>query len=444
MKALTLFLCSFPILATHGAELPGKERPSPKHVESRPSIGVLTIAEVTRTALANNASIKATRAKWEMMRARVPQAAAWEDPMIGADVERYGTTQFGTYTDIEYMVSQRIPFAGKNRSRARAADAEALATLEELRRQQLDVIMKARSGYFRLANAFAQLDVNRRNESLLEQFVEISRTKYQVGGQNQADVLLAETDLIRLQEQQRDLERTVSDAQSQLNVLMNRPARSPLGQPADLTIHQTVLSASRLEALALANRPELLMAERKINAEEQKLEVAKRDWIPEPEVRIEARQYRGMSSRGITEYDTGIFFNVPWGNWKKYAAQENEARRSIDMATQEREAARIQALGLVRDQLRKIETFHHHVELFQDRLLPTARLTVETSRTGYESNKATFLELITAQRGLRDIEATYYMHLAEYHMALAELEAIVGSDLQIFPAPTVTVARDSK
>ncbi len=442
MKLTPFLVCTFSVLLAARAEPPPR-RGGSNAASVSPRLGVLSLKEVTRSALVANPSIKAVRAKWEMMKARIPQAAAWDDPMFGVDVERSGTTKLNTFTDNEWMLSQKIPIAGKNRSRARAASAEALATIEELRRRQLDVVAKARGAYFKLANAFAQLDVNRRNESLLTQFTEISRAKYEVGTQTQADVLIAETDLIRLIETRRDLERDLSDAQTALNVLMNRPARAPLGRPAELTFKPAAFAAGRIEGLALANRPELQMAEQKIAAEEARLEAARRDWIPEPQLRLEARQFKDRS-KTFQEYDTGIFFNIPWGNHRKYSAQVSEMRSSVEMATRDLESARTEAIGLVRDQLKKIETFHHHVELFRDRLLPAARQTVEATRAGYESDKSGFLDLIVAQRGVRDIESTYYRHLADYQMALAELEAIVGADLRIFPLPTRTLPRTGK
>ena len=406
-------------------------------IEAAPANHRFSLEQATGAAIANNASIKAARAKWEMMKSRVPQAAAWEDPMAGVDFERFGTTQFGTYTDAEWMLSQKIPLAGKNRSRARAANAEALATLEEFRRQQLDVVAKVRAAYFRLLNTAEQIEVNRRNDTLLLQFLEISRAKYAVGTQTQSSVLIAETDLIRLQEDRRNLERDLSDAQSAINVLMNRPARAQSGEPVDVSLRHRTFNARQLEALALENRPELQRAENRIAAEQQRLQAAKRDWIPEPQVRVEARSFKG-NNRAFQEYDTGVFFNVPLGNWRKYSAQEREARSGVEMATQEREIARADTLGLVRDALKKVETFHHHVDLFRDQLLPLARQTVEASRAGYETDKASFLELIATQRTLRDSEATYYRHLADYRIALAELETVVGADLGIFPSVSLT------
>ena len=364
--------------------------------------------------------------------------------MAGVDVERFGTTRFDTYTNAEWMLSQKIPIAGKNLSRGRVADAEARATLQELRRQEFDVVAKVRTAYFRLLNAREQLEVNRRNEALLGQFLEISRAKYEVGTQTQSSVLIAETDLVRLQEERRNLERDLSDAESQLNVLMTRPARTALGQPADVSVRRSSFAASEIEPLALRNRPELERAQHRIDAEKQRLAVANRDWIPEPQVRVEARSFKG-NSQTFQEYDTGVFFNVPLGNWGKYRAQQQEARSGIEMTRRELENARAETLGLVREALKKVETFRHHVDLFRDRLLPIARQTVESNQVSYESDKVGFLDLISAQRSLRDIEATYYRHIADYRTALAELEALVGADLRIFPSAVLSnSSRSSK
>ena len=42
--------------------------------------------EMLSVVLRENPRLKAARAKWEMMKKRVPQAKAWEDPMVGVDV----------------------------------------------------------------------------------------------------------------------------------------------------------------------------------------------------------------------------------------------------------------------------------------------------------------------------------------------------------------------
>src|SRR5207247_2691214 len=74
----------------------------------------LSIQWVVLEVLSNNPSLKAARANWEALKSRIPQARAWEDPRLGVDVERSGTTRFATFTDAEWMVGQEVPVSGKN------------------------------------------------------------------------------------------------------------------------------------------------------------------------------------------------------------------------------------------------------------------------------------------------------------------------------------------
>src|SRR3989442_1361250 len=115
-------------------------------------------------------------------------------------------------------------------------------SLAEVTHAELDMIAKARSAYFRLANAYDQLEINSKNLTSLRQIADISRSRYENGLESAANVLVAETDHSKLLEARRDLERSLSDAQSQLNTLMNRDAFAPLGPPAGATISEASLS----------------------------------------------------------------------------------------------------------------------------------------------------------------------------------------------------------
>jgi outer membrane protein TolC len=66
--------------------------------------------------------------------------------------------------------------------------------------------------------------------------------------------------------------------------------------------------------------------------------------------------------------------------------------------------------------------------------VPQARQAFESNQFSYESGKASFLDWISAQRNLRDLEATAREHLTDYQVAVAELEAVIGADLYAVPA----------
>jgi cobalt-zinc-cadmium efflux system outer membrane protein len=390
----------------------------------------LSLAEVTRLVLENNPAIKEAEHRWRAARERILQANAWDDPRIAGDsrFKRFVDLPRNAMPDQMLSVEQLVPITGKNLVRGRAAAAEALSVFEETRRVQLDMIAKARATYFQLANAYDQLEINDKNLTSLKQIADISRSRYEAGLESAANVLVAETDYSKLQETRRDLERNLSDAQSQLNALMNRDAFAPLGVPATATVNHAHLSASRLHTITLAQRPEVQMAGAKIDGEKSKLQLAHRAWIPDPALMLKGQRYND-AAEAVSELNAGVSFTIPWVNPGKYSAGVREARANVAAAEQGLEREQKEALRLLRDHLAKIETFHHHVELFRDKLVPQAQQAFEATQLSYESGKATFLDWISAQRNLRDIEAMGREHLAHYEIAVAELEAVIGEDV---------------
>jgi len=395
----------------------------------------ISLGEVTSIVLANNPAIQQALRKWSAAKARVTQEAAWDDLKVGGSsrAARFVDIAPNSFTDQTVSVEQIIPLTGKNLARARAAAADAGASYEQARREQLDVLAQTRTSYFRLLNANAQLELNRKNLTSLRQIAEVSRSRYEVGKASAAEPLEGEVEASKLLESEQDILRNISAEQSQLNVLMNRDAFAPLGRPEQTKVKSTVPSMEQARALALANRPEIKIAQAKIDMEKSRLALARRNWIPDPAVTVQAQRYND-SRQAASELDAGVSFTVPWVNPGKYSAAVREAKENFAAAQHGFDQVNAESLGLLRDALQKVHTAKHHVELFRDKLVPQARQAFEANQFAYETGKASFLEWITAQRNLRDLEAMGQQHVADYYAALAELEAVVGTDLNIFPS----------
>src|SRR6516164_3968332 len=417
---LTLLVISTMLRQTSGGE-------SLKPADPLGGSNTLSLSQVIAVVLEHNPMIKSARAKWIAATERVPQAGAWDDLKVGTSVVlgRFVSVPANAFTDQMVSIEQMIPLSGKNRSKERAAAAEALGAFEEARRQELDVIAKAKASYYELANLYRLLDINQADEASLVQSQDATRAKFEVGTQTQADLLLADNERQKIIEARRDLEQKLSDQQSALNVLMNRNPFAPLGRPTDNEENSLPAPAERLRQLILANRPEVREAQAKVTMAKAKLELAKREWIPDPTVSLEAERYNA-ASQVVSQVGGSVSINIPWLNGKKYRAEEREAQNELSAAVNEVQGAQTEALGLLRNQLEKIETLHHHIELYRDNLLPTARQTVDSYQADYETDKATLLSLLSSQRNLRELETMYYQDLSDYRVALAELESLVG------------------
>jgi len=390
----------------------------------------LTLNETVTTALQNNPSIKTARAKWESAKQRIPQVAAWEDPKLSVNslLGRFVDISPNGFADQMVTVEQMIPLSGKNRSKERIAAAEAVASFEDFRRQQLDVVSKTKASFFRLANLYLLLDLNDQEAAALSQTLDATRAKFEVGTQSQADYLTAEVERQKITEARRDLEQKLSDEQTKLKVLMNRDPFSPLGRPVLSEALPQDLSQERLRRLTLENRPEVRQAQSMIIGASAKVELAKREWIPDPSVSLQAQHYNA-GRQAISELNAGVSIGLPWFNRKKYRAGEGEAQSDLLAAQQSLEGAQTEAIGMLRDQLQKIETMHHHIELYRDQLLPRARQTVSSYQADYETDRATLIQVLTSENNLRELETMYNQDVTDYRVAFAELESMIGTDL---------------
>src|ERR1700732_2548710 len=422
MKLAVLLICTF------GGTIMAQEPMS----HTSQTKGQLALTDAVAAALENNPRIKTARAKWESARQRIPQAAAWEDPKLSFNslLGRFVTVSPNGFADQMVTVEQMIPLSGKNRSKERIAAAEAVASFEDFRRQQLDVISKTKANFFRLANIYLLLDLNDQEEAALSQTLEASKAKFEVGTQSQADYLTADVERQKIIETRRDLEQKLSDEQTKLKVLMNRDPFSPLGRPASSEALPPDLSTERLRRLTLANRPEVRQAQSMVIGASAKVELAKREWIPDPSVSLQAQRYNA-GRQAISEINAGVSIDLPWFNSKKYRAGEGEAQSDLLAAQQSLEGAQTEAIGMLRDQLQKIETMHHHIELYRDQLLPRARQTVSSYQADYATDKATLIQVLTSENNLRELETMYKQDLTDYRVGIAKLESLVGTDLNV-------------
>ena len=106
----------------------------------------------------------------------------------------------------------------------------------------------------------------------------------------------------------------------------------------------------------LVNRPEVRMAQAQIEAEREKVQLARRESIPEdPWISVQVQRYNA-TEKAISEFDTGIAISIPWGNAGKYATPKPGKPRQPAAAAAELEGVRNEAAQVLRDQMQKIET----------------------------------------------------------------------------------------
>ena len=83
----------------------------------------------------------------------------------------------------------------------------------------------------------------------------------------------------------------------------------------------------------------------------------------------------------------------------------------------------------VKDLVAKVQASEQVARLYHTTVLPQAVQNLEAARVGYRTGKGGFLELIDTQRAWRGFQHEYYRALVEREQRFAELEQVIGTDL---------------
>jgi outer membrane protein TolC len=405
-----------------------------------------------------NPEIVATRRLAEAASARVPQAGALPDPMLGVGLMNVPVTRPGLDNDMMTMAQLRLaaelPWPGKLGLREEVARWHAEAAAMDAERVQQRVRADVRSAYYEVYFLDRALDVTARNETLLASLASVTAAQYGVGTAAQPDVLKAQVERARLTDELLSLREERVSAVARLNALVGRPPQAAVsattlpeavrtaalsverGGPTfasvtlDLTSAEADLggdlpSPQELQRLALDHNPMLQAHIRRVAAQEQALALADRAALPDLTVTA------GYSYRaGFGDFfDVMVSAPLPILSGRKQdqaiveqaaTLGEHEARHAAMVNELNAELASLVA-GLTRGRAQLM--------LLDDAILPQARAGLESATASYRVGRVDFLTLLDAQVSVFRHELDYYRLLADFATDMASLERAVGMEI---------------
>jgi len=377
-----------------------------------------------------NPALQAARLRVDVARERVPQAGALPDPVLtlglmNRPLDGFGTNERMTMNTVQLM--QRLPWPGKlGFSEDRA---EHLVVAQELDANEVERQLTARvkTAYYQLAYMDRALGVMRETRDLLRNFHEVSVARYAVGNGLQQDVLQAQVAVARMTEDITVMEQDRVATAARLNALLGRDATVPV---AALELGGAVGGSppvDSLMALAAVQRPALQATRARIEAAEAGYRAARRQLYPDFMVSLaygQRPQYTDMVTimLGITVPLWAGGRQLPLRREMLAVQTEQEAReRSLYNET----FARITEIRAQAERARRLS------ELYATSVLPQAHAAVESALSAYRVGSVDYMTLVNNQLTVNRYKIETVRLVADYRRAVAELEALIGSDLEV-------------
>jgi outer membrane protein, heavy metal efflux system len=409
------------------------------------------LAALIAEARANNPEIEAAHRQVAAMAARVPQAGALPDPMLAAGfmyvpVPGFDLAQDGM-TMASVQIGQRLPAPGARGAREAIARQNSHAAARESDEVELGVVTRLKSAYYELLFVDRALDVLTRNRSLVVDLAEVARARFAVGRTPQQDVLRAQTEVTRLEEQVAGIQARRVAAVAEINALLHRPATEPiepvypedvralaLARPGpgaftaaalDEGLGDGLTSLGELQATAIRTRPMLLAHVHRIEAGRDAVRLAERERVPDIEVMLGygARRDRSDMVTGIVSVPLPVFA----GRKQRQAVIEAEQVLAAEELRHHQMVADIQAEVAAR--YAALIRTREQILLLGEGVIPQARATIESAAAAYQSGRVEFASLIEAQATLFRNEIELARRMADFGRELSALERAAGVEL---------------
>ncbi len=398
----------------------------------------LFIEDAIATAVEGNPNLAEMQARYEALAEIPSQLGTLPDPILNLNAMNLPTDTFNVgqeaMTQMQVSISQIFPFPGKLALKEGASEYEALAagfSVEEIR---LQLKRNVRSSWWQLYFLDRSLEIVDSNQDLLRQFVEVAKTKYEVGDGLQQDVLLAQLELSKLIDQKIKLQAVRRNQAIQLNVLMDAPPNDVVVLPPKVSMDMPEIADENILYERAENiRPLLKQKENDIHAAQSRLELARKEYYPDFKLSVAYGDRSGdnpLPMGGSRSDLLSVMFSFNLPIYSKRKLNRAVSQRSLEL--QKRRHSLRDEWGVVRSEISSASTDYLEAKelfaLFERGIIPQARQTVASMLAGYQVNQVDFLNLVGSQVTLLNYEVQYWKALTEANQALARLDAAVGEE----------------
>ncbi len=370
------------------AESEKNERKTPTGVE-----------ELIQQAIAIHPKLQAARSRIAAAQFRIPQARALPDPMaetlfwpIANNAQQLAS---GRMTN-QLSLSQTVPWPEKLRTQAEIAAREVGMAQADMREIEREIAESVRLAYYEVWFSGEAHRIVNANRKLAEQIVKIAQNRFRSGG-SQQDVIRAELEVEKRDQQLLELEKQREVAQADLATLVQQPLAFSVEPQNDLKVNDIPTQLDTLLSSAKQCNPTLQNLAWQIQRDLQKQRLASLQKYPDLTYGV---QYGMMSSSqaispvadGIDNISFSVGTTLPiWK--KKIQAGICQAVSEKNSSAQLHQSEWNSIAGRLRRLVQQAQSLDKQRSLYVERIIPRAEQAFEISQAEYTVGKTSFIQL---------------------------------------------------
>jgi cobalt-zinc-cadmium efflux system outer membrane protein len=389
----------------------------------------VTLEELQQMALQHNPTFAQSTTNIQAAEGRKQQSGLYPNPTVGYQGEqiRGGSFHGG---EQGFFVQQDIVLSGRLGLNRTIFDQELKQAQTEAEEQRVRVVANVRMSYIQALAAQQTLELRQHLIKLADDAVQTSNQLANVGQADAPDVLESEVEA-----QQAQLSVTMAEQNQQrvwkaLSAVVGN-SRLPVMRLEGKLDDTPPVNADELVEKIINNSPAVRIAELGVKRAEATLARAKRESIPDLQIRGGMQQNGELLSEpngrpvGLQGFaDVGVripIFNRNQGNIVTARADLERAKREVDrvkLVLRERAASVVQSY-----------TFSQTaVDRYKNQMIPTAQKAYEMYAKKYQEMASAYPQVLIAQRTLMQLEVSYITALETFATSSVSLQSYLLTD----------------
>ena len=390
----------------------------------------LSLETATEQTLRKNLAVEAARLEVGVAEAERVGAQLRPRPglTVSADnLKLSGETPANRLQEFGMAVAQPIELGNRKALRMEVVErtvsvSEARLT-EVLRRQLFDL----KRSYYESVLARALLAIDQENRDNFEGLVRFNTARFEEGFIAEGDVLKVRLERIRFDFAVANAELAFRKTKIRLLELIGDPdfeRAAKMDVSSRLNVPAVNLNLEQLRASAIANRPEVKVAEAELALAESAIKLER------SRARGEVTPYVGYKRVGVDNTVlAGVTVPLPFGNRNQSGIARAEAEHKV--AETSLRLARSRSLAEVEAAFRAYETAREQVRAYEAGLLKQADESRDIQFAAYQEGATELITLIEAQRTRTEVRANYYRVIFDYYTSIFQLELATGTDIKL-------------
>lgn len=427
LRAISSLMLAFSLPVSMCAQTPATAGP-PVAVSLAPDY--VSLESATEQFLRKNLTVEAARLEISVAEAERIGARLRPRPGLTASAENLrisGETPASRLQEFGVTVVQPIELGNRQALRIEVAErtvsvSEARLT-EVLRRQLFDL----KKTYYEAVLGRALLGIEQENRDNFEGLVQFNKARFEEGYIAEGDLLKVRLERIKFDFAVANAELAFSRTKIRLLELIGEEdfeRAAKVDVTSRLQMPAVDLKLTELRAMALANRPEVKVAEAEMALAESAIRLER------SRARGEVTPYVGYKRVGVDNTVlAGVTVPLPFGNRNQSGIARAEAEQKVAETTVR--FVRSRALAEVEVAFRAHETAREQVRAYEAGLLKQADESREIQLAAYQEGVAELITLIEAQKTRTEIRANYYRTLFDYYTSIFQLELATGTDIKL-------------